>query len=48
MRYSGWKPFPREEQTDDRTDGTSGNRILSIRGHRVIVKKGVDVEPSIW
>jgi hypothetical protein len=23
------------------------NRILSIRGHRVIVKNGVDVEPSI-
>jgi hypothetical protein len=23
-------------------------RILSIRGHRVIVANGVDVEPSIW
>jgi hypothetical protein len=24
------------------------NRILTIRGHRVMVKNGVDVEPSIW
>ena len=24
------------------------DRILSIRGHRVIVENGVDVEPSIW
>ena len=24
------------------------DRILSIRGHRVIVTNGVDVEPSIW
>ena len=24
MRYSGRKPFPRGEQTNDRTDGTSG------------------------
>jgi hypothetical protein len=24
------------------------NRVLSIRGHRVIVENGVDVEPSIW
>jgi hypothetical protein len=24
MRYSGWKPSPGGEQTDDSTDGTSG------------------------